>query len=119
MKLTDCYISAAVRCAPPGNKPTPEEAANCRPFIEREWDLLKRKRVILALGRFAWDAAIEVARSKGAALGSRPAFAHGAVIELLPRLRLIGSYHVSQQNTFTGKLTERMFDAVLKGCATA
>jgi uracil-DNA glycosylase family 4 len=116
LKLSDCYISAAVRCAPPGNRPSPQEAANCAAYLDREWELLGRKRVILALGRFAWDAALELARRQAMPVASRPAFAHGAVLPLSRDLSLVGSYHVSQQNTFTGKLTLRMFDAVVARC---
>jgi uracil-DNA glycosylase family 4 len=115
--LTDCYISATARCAPPANKPTPDEVSNCAPFLDREWKLLKRKRVLLALGRIAWDAAIDLARRNGCDAKVRSAdFAHGAVAKLSDRLSLVGSYHVSQQNTFTGKLTKKMFDAVLEEC---
>jgi uracil-DNA glycosylase family 4 len=116
LRLTDCYISAAVRCAPPGNKPTPLEQANCAGFLDREWELLRRKRTILALGKIAWDAALAMARRRGVLLGRKPDFAHGAGIDLNESLRLVGSYHVSQQNTFTGKLTATMFDKVLGLC---
>jgi uracil-DNA glycosylase family 4 len=112
LTLRDCYISAAVRCAPPGNKPTPGEAANCAPFLDAEWKLLKNKKTILALGRFAWDAAVAVARRQGGSFDAAD-FGHGQTIALGPELRLIGSYHVSQQNTFTGRLTPEMFDAVI------
>jgi uracil-DNA glycosylase family 4 len=113
--LRGCYISAAVRCAPPGNKPLPHEAANCARFLDAEWELLHRKRVILALGKFAWDASLALAARQGCRMAHRPSpqFAHGAVIALRDGLNLVGSYHVSQQNTFTGKLTEAMFDRVL------
>jgi uracil-DNA glycosylase family 4 len=117
LKLTDCYISATARCAPPANKPTPVEVKNCSSFLDREWSLLKRKRVVLALGKIAWDAAIDLARRNGCGGNARSAgFGHGAVAGLSDRLTLVGSYHVSQQNTFTGKLTEQMFDAVLRKC---
>lgn len=116
LQLTDCYISAAVRCAPPGNKPSPREQSNCAPFLDREWGLLRRKRVILALGRIAWDSAIALARRNGIEIGSKLPFAHGSARPLGDELRLMGSYHVSQQNTFTGKLTAAMFDAVLRDC---
>jgi len=115
--LRDCYISAAVRCAPPGNRPLPNEIANCRAFLNREWALLSRKRVILALGKIAWDASLGLAvRHECAIARPRPTFAHGAVHELRPGLWLAGSYHVSQQNTFTGKLTPLMFDRVVRRC---
>jgi uracil-DNA glycosylase len=113
--LRDCYISATVRCAPPANKPTPEEIGNCSRYLDQEWELLRGKRVLLALGRIAWDAILSMARRKGCGVPKpRPAFGHGAVAELGAELHLVGSYHVSQQNTFTGKLTERMFDDVLE-----
>ncbi|HEY8668195.1 MAG TPA: uracil-DNA glycosylase, partial [Tepidisphaeraceae bacterium] len=115
LKLRDVYISATARCAPPGNKPTPVEIANCSEYLDREWVLLKRKRVVLALGKIGWDAALALARRNGCAAG-RPGFGHGAVAALNDRVALVGSYHVSQQNTFTGKLTDAMFDAVLKRC---
>src|SRR5690349_18595795 len=105
LRLTDCYISATARCAPPANKPLPIEVANCATYLDREWDLLRRKRVVLALGKIAWDAAIALAARHGCVLPKpRPPFGHGAVMALSERLTLVGSYHVSQQNTFTGKL---------------
>jgi len=116
LKLSDCYISAAVRCAPPGNRPRPEEAANCAEYLDREWQLLRHKRVILALGRIAWDAALALVGRQGIGVSGRPAFWHGAVLKLSENLSLVGSYHVSQQNTFTGRLTPRMFDAVMMRC---
>jgi uracil-DNA glycosylase family 4 len=115
LKLRDCYVSATARCAPPANKPSPEEVANCSNFLDREWDLLKHKRVILALGKIAWDAAIALARRHECIIPKpAPTFGHGATFMLRPQLSLIGSYHVSQQNTFTGKLTNEMFDSVLR-----
>jgi uracil-DNA glycosylase family 4 len=117
LNLTDCYISATARCAPPGNKPTPDEVENCSVYLDREWKLLRRKRVILALGKIAWDASIDLARRNGCEAKVRSAdFAHGAACALSDRLTLVGSYHVSQQNTFTGKLTRAMFEKVLKQC---
>ena len=117
LALSDCYISATARCAPPANKPTLDEVKNCASFLDREWKLLKRKRVLLALGRIAWDAAIDLARRNGCDAKVRSAdFGHGAVAPLSDRLSLVGSYHVSQQNTFTGKLTKAMFDQVLRDC---
>jgi len=117
LTLTDCYISATARCAPPANKPTPDEVANCSPYLDREWKLLKKKRVLLALGRIAWDATIDLARRNGCGRDVRSNdFAHGAIANLSDRLSLVGSYHVSQQNTFTGKLTTAMFDKVLRDC---
>ena len=93
----------------------PEEVENCSRYLDREWGLLRRKRVILALGRIAWDAAIALARRQGMEV-RRAEFGHGVVCRLNARLALVGSYHVSQQNTFTGKLTPRMFDEVLQRC---
>jgi len=117
LTLADCFISATARCAPPANKPLPEEVANCSTFLDREWSLLHRKRVILALGGIAWNAGLALAARNDCEIARpRPAFAHGAAVELRPGLSLVGSYHVSQQNTFTGRLTPRMFDAVLKKC---
>jgi uracil-DNA glycosylase family 4 len=114
--LRDCFISAAVRCAPPENKPLPTEQKNCQAFLDREFELLKNKRTILALGKIAWDATLGLLRRQKIILPSKPAFGHAAVIELSESLRLVGSYHVSQQNTFTGKLTPAMFDEVLQRC---
>jgi uracil-DNA glycosylase family 4 len=114
--LTGCYISASARCAPPGNKPLPEEVRNCSDYLDQEWAMLARKRVLLALGRIAWDAARELARRHGCRAPTGSAFGHGAMAQLQPGLALVGSYHVSQQNTFTGKLTPTMFDAVLQRC---
>src|SRR2546421_9840274 len=114
LKLSGCFISATARCAPPANKPTPQEVAACADFLDAEWRLLKRKRVLLALGKIAWDATLALAARNGIAIPRpRPAFGHGAVVRLNDSLTLLGSYHVSQQNTFTGKLTPAMFDAVL------
>ncbi|CAN5547422.1 uracil-DNA glycosylase family protein [soil metagenome] len=115
LKLRDCYISATARCAPPANKPTPLEISNCSSFLDAEWSMLQQKRVILALGKIAWDATLALGR-RNACIIPKPApiFGHGAQFELQPQLWLLGSYHVSQQNTFTGKLTNAMFDAVLR-----
>jgi uracil-DNA glycosylase family 4 len=107
LELTGAYISAVVRCAPPANKPTPTERDTCMPYLVRELDLLANLRVIVVLGRFAYDA---MAALLG--LRPRPLFAHGAEIDVPDRATLICSYHPSQQNTFTGTLTEDMFDAV-------
>jgi uracil-DNA glycosylase family 4 len=113
--LQGCFISPAVRCAPPGNKPSTEEVQNCAGYLDDEWRLLKKKRVLLALGRIAWDACLALARRT---LGDFPRgdFGHGAELALAKNLHLVGSYHVSQQNTFTGKLTPKMFDEVLATC---
>jgi uracil-DNA glycosylase len=107
LTLTDCWITAAVRCAPPANKPTPQERDNCAAWLERELALLPNLRVIVCLGAFAWDAAMR----QLSAPRPRARFGHGAEA-VVGELTLLGSYHVSQQNTFTGRLTEPMLDAV-------
>jgi uracil-DNA glycosylase family 4 len=107
LRLTDAWITAPVRCAPPANKPTPSERDTCRPFLERELALLGRVRVVVALGAFGFG---EAARLLGAT--RVPKFAHGVEADLGGGRTLIGSYHVSQQNTFTGRLTEDMLDAI-------
>jgi uracil-DNA glycosylase family 4 len=108
LRLCDCWVTAAVRCAPPANRPLPVERDNCRPWAARELSLLPAVRVIVCLGGFAWDAALRVLPP---APRPRPKFTHGAEATLA-RYTLIGCYHVSQQNTFTGRLTEPMLDAV-------
>jgi uracil-DNA glycosylase family 4 len=116
LTLRDCYISAAGRCAPPDNKPTPEELRNCRPYLERELELLTRLRVVVALGRIAFDAYLGVLRGQER-IASRSAFAfgHNAVQPaIVGSPILISSYHPSQQNTSTGKLTEPMLRAVFQ-----
>ena len=111
-QLKDCYISAIIRCAPPGNKPLREEVENCLPYLSHEFQLLRRLRVILCLGQFAYTHTWRMLRYQGKSLPSpRPPFQHGGEIEL-SGITLITSYHPSQQNTFTGKLTESMFDAI-------
>jgi uracil-DNA glycosylase len=117
LSLRGVYISAAARCAPPGNKPLPIEIANCAPFLDREWNLLRNARVLLALGKIGWDAAIALATRNGCEFaGGKTSFGHGAQMRLSADRWLIGSYHVSQQNTFTGKLTPAMFDEVVNRC---
>jgi uracil-DNA glycosylase family 4 len=111
--LSDCYIAAVARCAPPGNKPLPAETASCREYLAREWGLLEGVRAVLVLGRIAMDGFLAMLRETGRGLPGRVEFAHGAAHELGGGLRLFCSYHVSQQNTFTGRLTPRSFDAVL------
>jgi uracil-DNA glycosylase len=114
LALRDAWIAAAVRCAPPDNRPTPLEFATCRPFLAREIDALGNLRVVLALGALAWRAALEALARNGATVPRpTPKFAHGAEVDL-GRMVLLGSYHVSQQNTNTGRLTAAMFDAVLR-----
>ncbi|MGI8980363.1 MAG: uracil-DNA glycosylase [Pirellulaceae bacterium] len=113
LKLTNAYVAAACRCAPPDNKPLPQELANCRPFLLREIELLKNLRVLLGLGKIGFDTAFDALRALGkTTLKSRPKFAHGAEVQVNENLTLLGTFHPSQQNTFTGKLTEPMLDAV-------
>ncbi len=115
LKLRDAYIGATCRCAPPDNKPLPQEIVRCRPYLERELELL-RPRAILALGKIAWDGYLDILKARGL-IPSRAAypFSHGAVAKLPAALpRLFGSYHPSQQNTQTGRLTEAMFLSVLR-----
>jgi uracil-DNA glycosylase family 4 len=110
--LTGCYITAAVRCAPPANRPLPAERENCMPYLVRELSLLESVTVIVCLGSFAWDVAFRALATLGAEIPRpRPRFGHGASAEL-HRWTLLGCYHPSQQNTFTGKLTEEMIDGV-------
>ena len=120
LALDGVYITAPVRCAPPANKPTPEERDRCHPYMVTDLALLERLRVVVALGSFAWDEALRAnldlcSRSLPLHGGSpprpKPRFGHGAEVKL-DSFTLIGSYHVSQQNTFTGKLTPDMLDAV-------
>ncbi len=116
--LTGLRIVAAVRCAPPANRPLPAERAACRPWLERDFELaVPTVRSILALGQLAWDATLDTARSVGWQVPRpKPRFAHGATCPLgvgSRAVRLIGSYHVSQQNTFTGRLTQQMLDEVI------
>jgi uracil-DNA glycosylase family 4 len=113
LALTGCWVCAAVRCAPPANKPTPAERDNCLPYAVREIALLRHARVVVCLGGFAWDAALRIMAQSGVTLPRpRLRFGHGAEAQV-GELTLIGCYHPSQQNTFTGKLTEPMTDAVL------
>jgi uracil-DNA glycosylase len=113
LRLSHVLVTAAVRCAPPANRPTPAERDNCRPWLEAELDLLPRVRVFVALGSFAFDQTLRVLADRGAALAvPRPRFGHLAEIELGDGRTVLASYHPSQQNTFTGKLTEEMFDRV-------
>ena len=114
LRLVDCYIAPVVRCAPPANKPSREEIVRCREYLVREWALLKHLRAVLALGRVAQDGFVAMLRSLGR-LPARKAYAfgHGLAHDLDDGLKLFGSYHPSQQNTFTGKLTARGFDDVL------
>jgi len=112
LRLSGAWVSAIVRCAPPDNKPTTIERDTCVPYLERELELLANARVLVALGAFAWDGCLRVLRSLGHEVPRpKPRFGHLAEAEVGP-LALLGSYHPSQQNTFTGRLTEEMLDAV-------
>jgi uracil-DNA glycosylase family 4 len=112
LRLLDCYVAAAVRCAPPANKPTPAERDECRPYLVRELELLKRLRVVVVLGAFGYEAAWSALRAAGVVLPPRrPRFMHGLEVAC-GSITILGAFHPSQQNTFTGKLTEPMLDAV-------
>jgi uracil-DNA glycosylase family 4 len=111
LRLSGAWISAAVRCAPPGNRPTTEERDHCLPWSARELELLTDVRVVLCLGAFAWDAALRLRPATGGR-ARKPRFAHGAE-DIGEPFSLLGCFHPSQQNTFTGRLTEPMLDAVL------
>jgi uracil-DNA glycosylase family 4 len=119
LELTGLRIVATVRCAPPANKPTTQEKATCAPWLDRDLELAEpHVESLLALGSIGWDAALGAARRRGWAVPRpKPRFGHGAEARLVTAsgrvVRLVGSYHVSQQNTFTGKLTEAMLDEVL------
>jgi uracil-DNA glycosylase family 4 len=114
LKLRDAFIAAAVRCAPPGNKPTPEEIANCLPHLDAEIGALPRVRVVVALGKIGFDAYLQLLKRRGVGLRPRPQFGHAAPYALPDGQTLIGCYHPSRQNTNTGKLTARMMDEVFR-----
>ena len=114
LTLRGCYVTAAVRCAPPANRPLPAERDNCLPYLARELPLLSSVTVIVCLGIFAWDAALRTLRMLGWPIPRpRPRFGHGASTRVAS-WTLLGCYHPSQQNTFTGRLTERMLDDVFE-----
>jgi uracil-DNA glycosylase family 4 len=114
LALADCYMAAAARCAPPANRPRPEEIGRCREYLAREWRLLTRLRAVLALGKVSQDAVVALLRQTGRLPARKAlAFGHGRSHDLGGGLRLFASYHPSQQNTFTGKLTAAGLDAVL------
>jgi uracil-DNA glycosylase family 4 len=121
LRLRCTYVSAVNRCAPPGNKPTPQERDTCLPFLEREISALARLRVIVALGAFAWDGALRALAALGHPMRPKPSFSHAAEVRV-DRFTLVGCFHPSQQNTFTGRLTPEMLDDVfaraldLAGC---
>jgi len=119
LRLRDCYITAACRCAPPQNKLLPSEMANCRPFLHRELELLRRVRVVVGLGRVGLETTVRAFRElQRANLKPLPSFSHGTRIALNERVSLLASFHPSQQTTFTGKLTEPMFDSVFRTAAS-
>ena len=121
LRLTDAYILATVRCAPPDNKPLPEEIARCREHLEAEVALLPHVRVVVALGKIAFDGWLQMLRQQGITISPRPQFGHGVVVDVrraglvrtLPAV-LIGCYHPSRQNTNTGKLTARMMESIFR-----
>ena len=116
LRLVDCYVAAAARCAPPANRPLPEEVGRCREYLAREWRLLPRVRAVLALGKVSQDAVVALLRQLGRVPPRKAfAFGHGLGHDLGGGLALFASYHPSQQNTFTGKLTAQGFDGVLAG----
>ena len=113
LELRDAFVTAAVRCAPPANRPLPAERDSCFPYLVRELELLRDVHVVVCLGSFAWDAALRARAALGEPVPRpRPRFGHGAELPSPRRLHLLGCYHPSQQNTFTGRLTEPMIDAV-------
>ena len=114
LQLRDAFIAAAVRCAPPDNKPTPEEIARCLPHLDAEIAALPRVRVVVALGKIGFDAYVQLLRLRGLAMRRRPAFGHACAHDLPNGQTLIGCYHPSRQNTNTGKLTSRMMDDVFR-----
>ena len=115
LKLNDCYITAAVRCAPPGNKPLPSEFANCVAYLDRELKLLRDVQVVVALGKIGFDAYLGYLKRGGViARTSAYHFAHGASYPMPNGVMLVASYHPSNQNTATGKLTAAMFEAVFR-----
>jgi uracil-DNA glycosylase family 4 len=114
LKLSGAYITASVRCAPPANRPTPDERDRCRPYLLRELEILDCARVAVALGAFAWDVLLRTIGEMGVPRPQpKPRFGHGVEVAL-GSLHLIGCFHPSQQNTFTGKLTEPMLDEVFR-----
>jgi uracil-DNA glycosylase family 4 len=116
LELAGVYVAAVNRCAPPGNRPTPAERDACLPFLVREIAALPRLRVVVALGAYAWDGALRALAALGHRVRPRPRFAHGAETRVGPYV-LLGCFHPSQQNTFTGRITAEMLDAVLARAA--
>jgi uracil-DNA glycosylase len=117
LRLTDCYISACVRCCPPDNRPTNEERDRCLPFLAQELQLLGRLRCAVCLGGFAWDGLLRVLATFGPLPRPRPRFGHG-VVAMAGKLTMLGCYHPSQQNTFTGRLTSDMLDTLFQQART-
>ncbi len=117
LRLFGAYVSAVNRCAPPGNRPTPGERDRCLPYLEREVTALSELRVVVALGSFAWDGALRATAGLGHTVRPRPRFAHAAEAAVGP-YTLLGCFHPSQQNTFTGRLTTPMMDAIMGRAAT-
>jgi uracil-DNA glycosylase family 4 len=119
LRLHNCYITATCRCAPPSNKLLPKEILNCRPFLLRELLLLTDLKVVVGLGKIGFDSAAKCLDELGwSVLKKRPVFGHGVEYRIANDMVLLGSYHPSQQNTFTGKLTEPMFDRVFRRALT-
>jgi uracil-DNA glycosylase len=116
--LHDAFIAAAVRCAPPGNKPAPEEIARCLPHLQAETDALPQVGVVIALGKIAFDAYLQLLKGRDVVVRPRPVFAHAARYPLPNGQTLVACYHPSRQNTNTGKLTPQMMDAVLRTVRT-
>ena len=115
LRLHDAYVTATVRCAPPGNRPLPGEIANCEPYLLSELRLLRHVRVVVGLGRIGWEAYLRARRTLGLAVPKpRPVFGHGAVSTFDDGISLVACYHPSQQNTFTGKLTRAMLRDVFR-----
>jgi uracil-DNA glycosylase family 4 len=114
LTLTDAFIAAAVRCAPPDNKPTPEEITNCLPHLDAEIAALPRVRIVIGLGKIAFDAYLRLLRTRGVVARPRPQFGHASIAVLPNGQTLIGCYHPSRQNTNTGKLTSAMMDVVFR-----
>ena len=114
LALHDVFISAAARCAPPDNKPTPGEIVNCRAHLDAELAALPQIRVVVGLGKIAFDAYLQLLKQRGVVIRPRPAFGHGIVHALPNGQTLVGCYHPSRQNTNTGKLTPRMMDHVFR-----
>ncbi|MCV7407376.1 uracil-DNA glycosylase [Mycobacterium marseillense] len=115
LRTKQIRIVAPVRCAPPANAPTPAERDTCWPWLQAEWQLVaEHVRVVVALGGFGWQIALRLPGASGRAAGPKPRFGHGVVADLAPGVRLLGCYHPSQQNMFTGRLTPAMLDDVFR-----